>query len=288
MHRLDFSIPPFLSIAWVSDAARERWRPVFKQLNQALLDTTLSGVAQGLWQARRIRVPGAMVLRLPEAAKTLGLSIRTEQTGHPGEKGPVFHDVVVQPLDLAECGEPAGVAACCAQAFDDARKSGRRETIWESALATPGHRHEDDTIRVPPGYCFGALWHKLLVNPFSYPPCQLGCPETLAQTRRHLDWMREAGHDEAAGWIEDIAGWPVEWNVSHGICELRTPIVKIAYETDATERRYRVRVEGTTSPADGAHGLVFPYRARARLRVADSRAFQSGMDHATRSADGDG
>lgn len=287
MQRLDFSIPPFLSIAWVSDAAREHWRPVFKRLNQALLDTTLSGVAGGLWQARRIRVPGAMVLRLPEAAKTLGLSIRSEQTGRSGEKGPVFHDVIVQSANAEDCGASAGIAACCAQAFDDAGSSGRRETIWESALATPGHRHEDDTIRVPAGYCFGALWHKLLVDPFSYPLCRLDCPETLAGIRRHLDWMRETGHDQEAGLLEQIARWPVEWDACHGICELRTPIVKLAYETDTTDRRYRVQVEGSATPADGAHGLAFPYRSRSRLRVTEARSFTIGLAHGSRSGDGE-
>jgi hypothetical protein len=285
VQRLDFPIPPFLSIAWVSDAAREHWRPIFKQVNRVLVDTTLSGVATGLWESRRIRLPGAIVLRLPEAAKALGLSLRTWQTGRAGEKGPVFHDVVVQQHALGDCTETSGVPACCRLRLADMRESARRESIWESALATPGHRHDGDTISVPAGYCFGALWHKLLVDPFSYPLCHLGCPATLAQTRRHLDWMREAGHDEEAESIEEIAGWPVEWNVCHGICELRTPIVKIAYETDATDRRYRVQVEGTASPADGAHGLVFPYRARARLRVADSRSFRDGMDHGSGSGE---
>ncbi len=278
MNRLEFSIPPFLSVAWVSEEALKHWQPIFKQLNQALIDTTLSGVAQGVWNSRRIRIPGASVMKLPETAKALGLAVRSTQTGLPGEKGPVFHDVVIQLRHTSQPGDTAGIPDCCVARHNEMQGNARQESIWESAEATPGRKFDTDTITLHGGYVHGAVWHKLLVNPFSYPLCHLYCPTTLRLTTEHLEWMRAESHAGLADIWADMAHWPAEWNASHGICEMRTPVVKLAYETDATDRPFRVRFDGTAWPTHGAFGLDFPYRSPERKRMTDSQSFKNGVD----------
>ena len=79
--------------------------------------------------------------------------------------------------------------------------------------------------------------------------------------------MRAEGHGGLADIWADMAHWPTEWNASHGICEMRAPVIKLAYETDATDRPFRVRFDGTAWPTHGAFGLDFPYRSPERKRV---------------------
>jgi len=51
----------------------------------------------------------------------------------------------------------------------------------------------------------------------------------------------------------------MEWSSLHGIAEVRTPVFKIAFDTDATARPYRVQLRGTKYPEDAERGLRFPY-----------------------------
>jgi hypothetical protein len=69
----------------------------------------------------------------------------------------------------------------------------------------------------------------------------------------------------------------MEWSALHGIAEVRTPVFKLATDTDASAATYVVRHHGGGYPEHGATGLVFPYRRPDRLVVSESRGFQEGL-----------
>jgi hypothetical protein len=60
--------------------------------------------------------------------------------------------------------------------------------------------------------------------------------------------------------MAEILNWPVEWTALHGIGEIRTPILRACFATDATADKLTVQWEGTRYPEEGATGIAFPYR----------------------------
>ena len=77
--------------------------------------------------------------------------------------------------------------------------------------------------------------------------------------------------------LHAILDWPMEWSALHGIAEVRTPVFKLAMDTDASAATYVVRHHGRSYPEHGATGLVFPYRRPDRLVISESRGFQEGL-----------
>jgi SAM-dependent methyltransferase len=74
--------------------------------------------------------------------------------------------------------------------------------------------------------------------------------------------------------------WPMEWSALHGIAEIRTPLLKIATDAEATPEKHVVRTTGSAYPDEGARGIVYPY-TRARQLVPPSwlhtdNGFRSG------------
>jgi hypothetical protein len=78
-------------------------------------------------------------------------------------------------------------------------------------------------------------------------------------------------------WLTEILTWPVEWSALHGIAEIKTPVLKVSTNTDATALKYVVQRKGASYPVEGAHGLKFPYQTPQRLPLTDSRGFKQGL-----------
>lgn len=275
-------MPPFQTMAWVSEPARDHWHPVFQRINAALIESTLTAVAKGLWEVSDIRVPGALVLQIPAAADDNGLTYEKRFVGDPEAKGPVFHDVTLRRMGEDGRGTGQPIPPCCQNRATQQLEKDTVESTWDSALATSEERHDDQTILIPSGYAFPAMFHKLLVNPFNRPLCRLDCPTLRNDLDTHLDWMSRTGFSDEADQIRDLSHWPLEWSALHGIAEVRAPVFKIAYHTDATAQRMRVRAKGTGWPLHGAQGLDFPYRMRTRRKITESRGFVRGLKHGSR------
>jgi hypothetical protein len=72
-------------------------------------------------------------------------------------------------------------------------------------------------------------------------------------------------------WLDEVLAWPVEWSALHGIAEIRTPIAKVAMQTDATASKYTIQYPGRGYPREGARGLVFPYLRAAAFSPSPHR-----------------
>jgi hypothetical protein len=97
--------------------------------------------------------------------------------------------------------------------------------------------------------------------------------------RKLLALGREIGFSEEMDWLVQILRWSVEWSALHGIAEIKTPVVKIITQTDATARKYVVRRAGDLYPEEGVHGLSFPYRSRRIPLLTQSSSFQRGLEN---------
>jgi hypothetical protein len=87
-------------------------------------------------------------------------------------------------------------------------------------------------------------------------PCSFNCEESIRQGKENENvWKDKTG----AAWAKEMLSWPAEYSALHGIAEIKTPIVRILSNTDATPCKYTVRVQGVHHPHCGARGLVFPF-----------------------------
>jgi len=72
--------------------------------------------------------------------------------------------------------------------------------------------------------------------------------------------------------------WSAEWSGLHGIAEIKTPVLKVITNTDATARKGILRWNGSTFPAEGANGSTFPYRAPTSVTLTSSPSFHRGLE----------
>jgi hypothetical protein len=98
------------------------------------------------------------------------------------------------------------------------------------------------------------------IDLLGYLPCSFDCEESQRLGSARLVLGRETGMVEAIAWLEAMLDWPAEWSALHGIAELKTAILKTAYNTDFTARKVTVRYHGRALAADGARGLTFAYK----------------------------
>ena len=277
MDRLDFQLPEFTRLAWVSDHAREIWEPRIRRISAAWVELTWKSVALGLRPCALVDLPSANVSRASHRWSEHGLSwYRLEPMASRARTAATdrrFVRVVVGSAAnierLKECrdmsdhdgiGKLLGFPPCCRKFFRQVWVDRRlTDTTWPMARGTRPDA-ADNVIEVDGAAPANILNRWLGVRAVHHLPCRFDCQRSTALGRRYLDALREIGRTREAAWIEQILSWPVEWSALHGIAEVRNPVVKIVTQTDATPGKHVVRWKGTAYPAEGAIGLHFPFR----------------------------
>lgn len=222
IRRLDFSLPPFRRLTWVSDRARSVWEPRI----QAIVNT-------------RTRVNAAGVRRdIPGCCRAFRVRLRDEW----------------------ELTDP----------------------VLAQALNTPGAAVESGTVRLRSPGLLNTLLAPLGLLPLDYAPCSFTCPPSLSAARAWVEAARSCGFAGEMDDLEALLSWPAEWSALHGIAETRTPILKMATDTDATAETYRVQLLSDKYPAEGVAGLRFPFPQPSSAKVTDSKGFKEGLSNPIR------
>lgn len=306
MDRLDFSLPDFTRLSWVSDSAREVWEPRLSQITKIWLEIEWLSVASGL---RRCCITTASPEDfLVQAGKwvKLGLNalpveiqgvsnysysstqIRTE-FGKPF----VFRFVLGTSQDVSdfksawdagndqEIGSLLGYPRCCYEFFKKVWvEQGMVDTTWPLAVATMATLPEEaSTIEITGPSQANILWRWMGIRAIPHLPCRLDCKDSVELGKRFIEVGREAAYNKEMDWLLDILSWPVEWSALHGIAEIKTPVLKVTTRTDATARKYVVQRKGDVYPLEGVHGLTFPYRMPHTTPLTYSQGFQRGLDN---------
>lgn len=307
-NRLDFSLPEFTRVSWASDAAREVWSPRLQRITRAWLDLEWLSVAEGVrpcailsqtprdffadsatWLARGLAAwpvedpatvaPGAAASDPPAEPRRAG--------GREGAGIVVgtLEDLVrfraaYERSDHAEIGSLLGVPPCCHEFFRRVWvDEGWCDTTWAMALGSVEAPRAERTLTVSgPPEC-NILWRWMGVRAVPHLPCSTACRATAQLGRLFLELGRRSGKEAEMDWLEEILGWPLEWTALHGIAEIKTPVLKVTTQTDATAEKLAVRRASDRYPAEGARGLGFPYRAEASPRVVVSAAFRRGLEN---------
>ncbi len=304
MERLAFRLHDFTRYLWVSDHAKEVWQP--------RIDTIVQCWQEIAWRAVVADIqPCAVLLIAPEQVPLwesrmaehhlVVLTLDSFPTRTPSyatiasvrEEGELRHYRIViasaanierwqrawEADDQREVRTLQGYPDCCRDFFLDAWIKERfLDTSWPMAVNTAARKEVSPThyeVEGPPQCNILLRW--LGVRAVPHLPCSFDCAATVQRAEQLLALGKEAGYTQELAWLQEMLEWPIEWSALHGIAEIKTPIVKIATLTDATPYKYVVRRRGQTYPAEGAHGLAFPYYQPVCLHLSHSRSFQRGL-----------
>ncbi len=261
------SLPPFVRQTFADERQRAVWQPRFDAVVAALPRMALAAVSRDTIPAARVTVAASDVAVLRAEASRRGLRLRVLSV--TGEGGRSRHAVVGTRAaadaaerawntgDLAAFDQALGVPACCRQAAMARLERGQIDAVWQAAGAV-----SDVADVIPATPATNVLFRPLGIDLLGYFPCSLDCEASRTRGEALLEagamHEREAER-EATGWLETILSWPAEWSALHGIAEVRTAIVNIAYVTDYTPSKVTFIRRGVAVTADAARERTLAY-----------------------------
>lgn len=305
MDRLDFMLPDFTRMSWVSDRAREVWEPRLIGITAAWQEIEWRSVVAGVRACAVVMCsPEEFLDQGPRWAEAGLNALPVEMTGasdqpysatgvelRAGEPF-VFRFAVGRPADVTRfkgawdaadqeaIGDLLGYPACCREFFrrvwvDDAMV----DTTWPMARNSLG-ANGATTLEVAGPPQANILWRWMGVRAVPHLPCRFDCDATVAAADALIEVGHQSGFGNEMDWLTEVLSWPVEWSALHGIAEIKTPVLKVSTRTDATAGRYTVRRHGTRSPDEALRGLGFPYEVPVRLHLSETRGFRRGLANA--------
>ena len=303
--RLQYVLPDFTRISWVSDGARATWEPRIQRIGNAWSEIEWRSVLSGLRQCALTSVPAdRLIARSAEWAvaglSTMPVAISGTTPGYastsvaPRAGEPFEYRVAVgglsdvaalkQAIDAGDdgvMGQLLGFPSCCIAFFRRVWvNDGCVDTTW--AMAANGGSPGDNgrVIEVSSSTPFEAniLWRWMGVRAVPHLPCSFSCPHTVDFARLLMGLGRDLGFAAEMEWMEEILSWPSSWSALHGIAQVKTPVLKVSTRTDATAHEFVVRRPGRRMPDEAAAGLVFPFRVPEGPGVTHSMAFVRGLE----------
>ena len=219
LERLDFTLPDFTRLAWVTDAAERVWRPRLERIATAWAETEWRAVLAGVRACAVTMASPEEFLTMGAAWAAAGLNALPVEmmgvsgqpysaTGVPAEAGQpfVFRFVVGRPAEVAAfkaawdagdqeaIGDFLGYPRCCREFFrrvwvDEAMV----DTTWPMAVATAGPTAGTTTIEATGPPEANILWRWMGVRAVPHLPCRLDCPATVELGRRLVEVGRQVG-----------------------------------------------------------------------------------------------
>lgn len=287
MELYDLRMPPFIRMQWRSKEARDKYQNAFNQARIFFRTLEMESVVHGIRHVTTDHVrsedldkkqmayirKGLVFLPIQKVGEYSGFS-----TYHPKvEEGKPwsYYGVVADSIEHAEefahasqigdqkaQGRLLGYPSCCVEAFENIWMKGYTDPIWQQAIALDDskiRKREGNTIRVKDApWEINALLKGYSIGPVFHHKCSLDCPHSLENARRWIELGKEIkvpGMKE----MEMFLRMPMEWDCYKGIAYTKTPLFKISANSMPTTERFRVQVEGTYFPEEGAGGLDFPW-----------------------------
>lgn len=297
MQRLPFALPNFSRLSWVSDLSRGTWEPRFNRMFAAWMDIELLSVVHGIrrcavflvtprqfaersddWLGRGLRVHPLETLRLDNYSSSHGhaegaqdgASLLRCLAGRPQDV-----DEFLTALSTQEHREVNGLLGwplCCFDFLSDVWvNDGLMDTTWPMALATLGAESQGRSVTLTSAPETNILWRWMGLRAVPHLPCSFSCPESIATGKKFIQIGHDLGYGAEMRWLVEILSWPVQWSALHGIAEIKTPILKVVTNTDATPVEYRVRRTSDDYPAEDVRGLDFPFRPPAKRQSTPSK-----------------
>jgi hypothetical protein len=277
LERLNFQLPPFLRTAWVSDQARDIYQERYPRIAWAWQECEWHS-ARNVRPCALISIPTKEHAHWSErfsGARLHSLALRIIETLGTSTDAPSLSTQVVvgSNRDVRafrnawitsnhdQMGGLLGYPVCCRTFFSAvAIAENFTDPMWIAALATPAVERLELTLTVSGYWQLNVMLRRLAMRAIPHLPCSFRCEASLALSKSLLAQPTAAEFSEELGWLSQMLDWPLSWSALHGVAEIRTPVLKIATNTDATGRTHILHWRGGSSPPETARGLQFPYR----------------------------
>lgn len=305
--RLNFALPNFLRLSWVSDRAREVWTPRLKRIIAAWglmeRESVLHGVRKCALEKSSLQrgefgnegtLRRFVVLKLDaetderSAMEGNGVTVLSDKASHFA----IGDSSCVQELQSAwlaqdhdRIGRLLGYPPCCTQAFCERYATGNfGDPIWPISIVSGSSKERSERhVEIEAGsLSCNIFWRSLGIRSVPHLPCRFDCECTAELSKSFFDLAARLGLRLEMEWLMELLSWPVEWTALHGIAEIKTPILKISTTTDATARKLTACWIGSSYPDEGTRAIRFPYQIPPRLAATESPAYQRGLTEHSR------
>jgi hypothetical protein len=273
--RLDFVLPMFLRVAWVSDQARGIWEPRFAEIARSWREIEWRTVVDGVRRCAILslshdELTGLAPVLEHEGVRAVPLSSSLRQSD--GRNVLVYRVVIGRSREMPRfrkawmrgddetIGQCLGYPECCRAFFRRlVVDAAWLDPTWPAAsgAARSGEPDRRPDLSVIPE--LNPFWWPLGIRLVPHIPCSYKCEAARSLAERFLDSGRNAGFADHLDHTAEIVRWPVEWSALHGIAEIKTPVLKMTTRTDATPDKLTLRYKGERYPREGARGSRFPY-----------------------------
>jgi uncharacterized protein len=283
--RLDFRLPKFTRVSWVSSRAQSLWGPRCRRIRAAWKEIEAYSVLEKLRDSAVIAAPRNAWDVANWRSAGLKVEVIESQAGSNGP--PRMHAIIARDGDTiarmiaawdarldVEIGGMLGYPDCCCGFYHQARRIEQHlDLTWLAASAAPPNA----AVRAPREV--NIFWMPLGIRAIPHTPCGPDCVGSEALGRRLLELGERLGFNEEMTWLRQMLAWPVQWSALHGIAETKTPILKFMTRTDATASKYSVKWLGETDTEDRTKGLSFPYEMPAAPYLTGSPGYKRGMEN---------
>jgi uncharacterized protein len=293
----DRMLPPFVRIAWVSEAARASWQPRLTALVGTVSTVDWLSVAEGARPGAVVAVAGADRAAAEAAWAKRGLAAleltarRSSPASPAAPAAAVLRHAALFAVgsrdtaaavqaawaagDDERLGAVLGYPRCCVSALGrGAGGSSPRGGAWPMAAPAAGGR------TAPPAAgpaALNPLWWELGLAAIPHWACHPGCQPSLDMAGRFSAVAERAGLADDWRLLHEVLSWPAEWTALHGIAELKTPVLKMATATEVSHELWRAAWAGTKYPEEGVAGVRFPYRSPRHLPLTSHSSFRAGL-----------
>ena len=282
MKRLDFKLPEFTRVAWVSEPARLVWEHRIRAVSSAWHEIERSSVANGLRPGGLQNIEPDNLVRFQQWCldEGLGMAIVGREGITPDYGNAAIPIMPNEPWayrvyfgnhparfakiwgkDEIEVGRLLGYPTCCSMFF----KANWVEAGWRDLIYPMIDNPAEQRIVGP--YTCNILLRHIGVRPVFHLPCSFNCKFTNSVANGILEHGRMMGFQDEMRWLSDMLNWPARWSSLHGAAIVTTPILKITYAADALSQTAILDREGSVYPEEGAIGTEFPFRTVRPLQL---------------------
>jgi hypothetical protein len=287
MKLLNFSMPSFARIQWVSKEIKEKYEPLLSKAANVYSVLEKESVIHGM---RHVTTDNIEPIYLKDAQNNLmkkGLffvpiqkvgNFEGVNTYHPPVvEGKPWHyyGVVSDNIEYAKkfieydksfnhrgLGELLGYPICCINMLYDVWGKGYTDPIWQQAELIDEKYiriKESNLIRlknIP--WESNTLLRCIGVGPIFHLKCSHVCEHTYKKAIDLINLGKQLNVDGLKE-MEMFLRMPMEWDSYRGIAYIKTPLFRIVCNSMSIVERYVVQIEGTYYPDDAPTRNEFPW-----------------------------
>ncbi len=267
----------FVRSVWVSDRAHSEWGEKIPKIAAAWRRLEWKTVVKGIRPGALMWVSQAELAALQDklrAASVKALVLQARQTGQSGAGDIVIFRIALGSAktlrkfrsawirrDATTIGRLLGYPGCCCAAFTcAASSSGLQDWPWWAVCAGGTAERERDDLQVKGPPQVNTLLSRIGVRLIPHEPCSFDCAKSLELAEQFRSAADSAEELEALDAAAEMLSWPMSWSAANGIAEIKTPVLKIGYDTERVSGKRCIRYFGEQYPVAGAAGLQFPFR----------------------------